>query len=153
MQLPDFIKRALAFFDKAEANLTAEQKLTQAQAKVAELEKAAIDAKAAHESALKEVQGKLDTANELIKAADKQIVDLKAEVEKEKKRANETIAGQGLPAGSTPAGEPAAGGPGAPAKSLVEQLEAITEPKAKAEFIKKNFGALLKQAQTGLKKS
>ena len=39
MQLPDFIKRALAYFEKAEANLTAEQKLATAQARVSELEK------------------------------------------------------------------------------------------------------------------
>src|SRR5712672_1962195 len=98
MQLPDFIKRALAFFDKAEANLTAEQKLSQAQAKITELENAANTAKATHESALKEVQGKLDAANEATKAKDEEIKNLKAGVEKEKKRANETLAAAGMPA-------------------------------------------------------
>ena len=151
MQLPDFIKRALAFFDKAEANLTAEQKLTQAQARVAELEKAATEAKAGHESALADLQGKLSTALNDIATKATEITALKAEVEKEKKRANETLAATGLAAGTAPAAD-AAATPGAPAKSLVEQMEAISDPKAKAEFIQKNFAGLFKQAQAGLKK-
>lgn len=102
MQLPDFIKRALAFFDKAEANLSAidlaKKHVADLEADVAKSAKDLIDAQAS----LKDLQAKFDKATTDLAARDKQITALQADLAKEKARANATIAGQGLPVDQVP---------------------------------------------------
>lgn len=98
MQLPDFIKRALAFFDTAEAQLKASG---EAKTKIVELEKAnttLTGTLAERDGTIKGLQGKVTEHETTIK-------NLQGEVAKEKARANVTIAGQGLPADQTPAAE------------------------------------------------
>lgn len=98
MQLPDFIKRALAFFDTAEKQLKASG---DASAGVAELEKANKTLEgtvAERDTSIKDLQGKMTAAEGTIKT-------LQGDLAKEKARANTVIAGQGLPADQTPAAE------------------------------------------------
>jgi hypothetical protein len=104
----------------------------------------------ARDATIKELQAAAGTATTTLAAKDTEITTLKASVDTEKKLANEVLAAQGLPAGGAPAAE-AAGPAGAPAKSLVEQMEAITDPVEKSQFRSKNFNALLKQGQALLR--
>ncbi len=106
MQLPDFIKRALAFFDKAEEQLKAG---ADAAAKISSLEKDKTDAAAT----IKDLRAELQKAKDDLKAATDKIGELEGKVAKEKTKAETVIAGQGLPAGQVPAAETAKGGAGA----------------------------------------
>lgn len=110
MQLPDFIKRALAFFDKAEAEFKSSDA---AKTKITELEQALAKANTTtseRDATIKDLQGKVTKAEADVTTHAATITDLKGQVAKEKGKANATIAGQGLPADQVPAAETDAGG-------------------------------------------
>jgi hypothetical protein len=102
MQLPEFISKALAFFQKAEANLTAEQELGKARLELKTVSDKATADIAALNSTIKDLQATVTTHETSIKAKDTIITTLKAAVETEKKKANAVIAGQGVPADAVP---------------------------------------------------
>src|SRR5690348_17217135 len=113
MQLPDFIKRMLGFAEKVEANLSAEKDLNTARARVAELEGQSAKAKsdlAERDTAITTHAATIADLNTKITAKDQEIASLKTEVANEKKRANDTLAAQGLPPELVPAAETSAGG-------------------------------------------
>ena len=102
MQLPQFITRALAFFDRAESHMnqaaTAATELTTAKARIAELEKAA--------------GATTKTISDLTARAEKaegEVTQLKGDLAKEQKRANAVIAGQGVPLETVPPADPNGG--------------------------------------------
>lgn len=115
MKLPQFIARALSFFESAEtrlANLEAKTKKNKDNEDDEE-DDDEMDAR------VTELQGQLATAQtrltELqgqVSAKDTEITKLKQDVETEKKRAHKTIAGQGLNPDLVPPVEPAAAVPG-----------------------------------------
>jgi chromosome segregation ATPase len=139
MQLPDFINRALAFFQKAEANLTAEQELAQAKAKVVSLDAEIVTLKeklTGAESQAKELTAKLEPQAV-------RITQLEADIEKEKSKATETLAGLGVKPENIPA--PAAGTQATesePGKELVDKFLAIKDPGEKTLFFRKNEKAI-----------
>jgi hypothetical protein len=127
MQLPDFIKRMLAFADKAETNLTAAAELSKAQEKVSELQgqiTLQVGKITALEASSAEQLGLLQKANADIKVKDAKIVELQAAVTKADNKANETIAAQGLPVDQVPNAEAGKAGGAAP-KTLLEQYNAL----------------------------
>lgn len=135
MQLPDFIKRALAFFDKAEANLSA---IDLAKKHVADLE--ASVAKSAKD--LADVQGQLAKATTDLAARDKQISALQADLAKEKARANATIAGQGLPAEQVPPAD-ANNAPGESAWDKYQRLIAQGKSREAGQFWAEKAGEIM----------
>jgi hypothetical protein len=139
MQLPEFISKALAFFQKAEANLTAEQELVKAKARVIELEAGA----SASTAKVTELQGQLTIANTTITAKDTEITTLKAEVEKEKKRANGVIAGQGIAADAVPEAKADAGGAGTETAWATYNRLLASDPRAAGEYYMANAAKIL----------
>lgn len=105
MQLPDFIKRSLSFFEKAEEQFKASEA---SKTKISELEKAAEKSAtdlAAAQASVKDLQAKVDKAEADVKAKEAEIAKLKGEAVKEKGRTNATIAGQGVPVEQLPKSE------------------------------------------------
>src|SRR5438034_632199 len=101
LALPDFIKRAVAFFDKADANLTATESLTAADAKIAalEFENAKLKVSATESDAkLTALTGEVETAKADLLAKETEVTTLKAELVTAKGTANAVIASQGLAA-------------------------------------------------------
>ena len=142
----------LGFADKVEAALpnaaevaTLKNDLTQAAGKIVELEGAAKTATAtieARDASILDLQGQVTAANELVKAKDAEIATLKADNAKEKGKANETIAAQGLSAEQLPAAQPAANA----GTDLVAQYDAIKDPVEKAKFRAQHMNAMFKAA-------
>jgi hypothetical protein len=140
MQLPDFIKRAAAFFDKADANLTAETKLTEANARITQLETDLVAAQTSAKDAtnataqVTTLTTERDTARAEVATHAATITDLTAKLEAANRKAGEVLAAQGLPADSLPttSPNPAAGGSVTdPVAKLREKLVASTDPKEK----------------------
>jgi TolA-binding protein len=106
MQLPQFIARMLGFAEKVEADLAATKELETVKARIQALEaevltckKAATDAIAERDALnvkLTDLQGKLTARNG-------EIATLTAQVAAEKKRANDTLASQGISTEQLPA--------------------------------------------------
>lgn len=148
MQLADFIKRALGFFDRAETNLTAADELKKAQARVLELE-----------GQLAGTAGLRDRAEKAEKAAtekDGEIANLKTEIAKlkadlvtEKNKANATIAGQGLELHALPAAEPAAGGPAGETAWAKYQRLLSEDPRKAGEFWAQSADQIIKSRIEG----
>ena len=130
----------------AEERINFEKRLSDAEAAVTGQADASAKAIADKDAAIKDLEGKLKAAEDKAGSQASTIKDLEGKVEAGLKKANEVIAAQGLPAGSAPAGEVNAQ-PGTAAKSLLDQLNAITDPKERSAFIEKNFDALYKSAQ------
>jgi regulator of replication initiation timing len=153
MQLPDFIKRAIAFFDKAEANLSAEQQVADLKKQIKELGEhngRLVQETNAATVEIDRLKGELAKSQEQVNTKAGEIKTLQSALDAEKKKANETLAAQGLPAGTVPAAEPAAS-PGAATQDLLAQFENITDPRQRSEFIQKHSSAMLKLAQSRLK--
>ena len=120
LALPDFIKRAVAFFDKADANLTATELLATATAKITALEKELSDLKASSSQftvQITDLNAKLETAQAEVNAKGTEVKNLQAELATAKGTANAVIASQGLAAEKLPALDPDAHA-GAAAKTL-----------------------------------
>jgi hypothetical protein len=137
------MERALAFFGKAEANLTAEALLTAATSKIATLEKELSDLKAStaiSEAASTKLTTDLATAN-------KSITDLTAQLATEKTKAADILAGQGIAIDILPA----AGADGGKAKGTTEHAadkyaRLLSEGKAReaGEFYAANSAEIFK---------
>jgi septal ring factor EnvC (AmiA/AmiB activator) len=147
MQLPDFIKQALAFFSKAESHFTAEEKLKAAESalalsgqKVTEL----TSAKDALETQLAEVKGSLQAAQTELTQKAGEITILQGQVADEKKRANEVLARQGLSLEELPAAESkeTPGGSGETAWAKYYRLLG-SNPTEAGEFYAKNADKIL----------
>jgi uncharacterized coiled-coil protein SlyX len=153
MQLPDFIKRALTFFEKAEANLTAEQQLSQAQTKVAELEGQATKDKGAIEAlnaTIKDLQGKLETAQNEVNAKGTEIKTCRRKSKRKRSaRTKPSPPRDCRPAELLPQIRPQRRERAL--KSLIDQMNAITNPRDKSAFIQKHYAALFGAAQQGLR--
>src|SRR5438034_672650 len=116
LALPDFIKRAAAYFDKADANLTASEALATANAKITAL------------------TGQVTTAQTALATKDTELKNAQAALEAEKRKTVEVLAGQGLPPGDLPASETNANTGGAPTDAVTklrDQLSASTDPQEK----------------------
>ena len=139
MQLPQFIARALAFFDKAESNLKAEAGLAAARAQVTELEAALAGATADNAAA----ETNLTAARAGLAAATAKVTDLEAKLAAERGRANSVIANQGLPADVIPPADQAGQAqPKETAWSKYNRLM-IENPRAAGEFYTLNAKAIL----------
>jgi len=106
MHLPAFIAKAISFFDSAESKLDAlsksQSEITDLRAQIAALkEKAAsFDAeKGALAAQIAELQASAKTASD---AHAKELADLNAKLTTESRKANDVIAGQGIPAENIP---------------------------------------------------
>jgi hypothetical protein len=141
MQLPEFISKALAFFQKAEANLTAEQELAKARSRIVELE-ASADTVDGLKARILELETAATASAATLKERDTEIATLKASVETEKGKTTDTLSGMGVRPDTIPgAGAPAAGAD--TGKSLVDQMNAIKDPSARTAFYRKNREGLL----------
>lgn len=147
MQLPQFIQRAISFFDKAEANLTAAQQLTQALAKITEHEGTIaghVKTIGERDSKITELNGKITEA--ATKMAEKE-TSAKAELEAEKKRTEEVLAGMGVDPKTIPAGKPDAG---AASEGLWSKLDKLKGEEKRA-FRLANWAALQATPRPGAK--
>ncbi len=143
MQLPQFIQRALGFFDKAEANLTAANELAAANAKILSLEgelRADNDEITKKAFANAELQVALEKAQGEVNAKGAAVAKLIADLEAEQKRTEETLAGMGVDPKRIPAkkDEPTNGGGKG---SIIEQHDAIKDATVRMEFYRKNRAA------------
>jgi hypothetical protein len=139
MQLPIFISRALSFFDKAEANLTAEAKLTTALASIAEFTSANAKLGAEITKLTGENAALVTQVADLKASGVKAATDADAAIKVEQQKTTETLAGLGLDPAKIPAkavGEPAVKG------DLVAQYNAMTDPQAKVLFYRANKAAI-----------
>ena len=135
LALPDFIKRAVAFFDKADANLTATEQLTQANARIATLEKELSDAQAASSQftvQITDLNAKLETAQAEVNAKGTEVKNLQAELATAKGTANAVIAAQGLAAEKLPALDPDAHAGGAAGSKTLTLTERCLAANSKA---------------------
>jgi septal ring factor EnvC (AmiA/AmiB activator) len=154
MQLPDFIKRMLGFAEKVEANLTASTELTAAKARVTELEgqvKTANDKIKEHETTIAANTAKISELEASGKAKDTQISDLTGQVATEKKRANETLAAQGLSPENIPAAETATGGEAGKGSAWDKYCALLSNPKTQREaskFYGENADAIIKSRKS-----
>lgn len=97
--LPDFMARMFGFADKVEANLTAETKLAEANARIAALEKENAEIKAADVSNLSKIDALIVERDNLKADLDKKNGELSkaaTALSEAKATANAVIAGQGL---------------------------------------------------------
>jgi hypothetical protein len=186
MRLPDFITRAIAFFDSAESRLA---KLETAQTPEAscsacegsgkcdacegsgKMENAECEAcegsghcdgcqgqktakaqmsRAAEvnktlQALVSGLQKQCADSSALLETAKAEVVTLTAALATEKKRANETIAAQGLPLNQVPASSPSAELPGQAAQNPWEKYQALlaSNPRAAGEFWRTNADAIL----------
>lgn len=139
MQLPEFISRAIAFFQKAEQNLTAAQELATAQTRILELE-ASAKTITGLEATIKELQASAVTAATTNATLDTSLAALTTDLVAANAKVTETLAGLGVKPETIPAaGAPAAGA--AAGKSLMDQMTAITDPTARTIFYRKNKAA------------
>ena len=107
LSLPDFIKEAVGWFratdNKLDALAKAGAEADMLRASIAQLTAQNDALSKQHSELVKSYQGEVLSAASLAK----EVETLKASVESERKRANEVIAGQGLPADSIPSASPA----------------------------------------------
>lgn len=149
MQLPDFIKRMLGFAEKVEANLSAENDLKTSRARVTELEGQLAKANSDLAERDKNLRHHAETIADLntkLTTKDQEIGNLKGEVEKEKKRANDTLAAQGLAPEMIPAAETGAAG-GAKESAWDKYCKLLEKPSTAREagrFYAENTEAIFK---------
>lgn len=146
MKLPDFITRALSFFDKAE---------TQFQTKISELEKAnqALSGSVAKlEATIKELNGTIAERDASIKdlngevaAHEATIKGLQGNVQTEKSKANIVIANQGIDPNQVPAAETTAGAKGGDGESAWDKYNRLlaTDARAAGAFYAANADKIL----------
>jgi len=126
MQLPQFIQRMLGFVEKAEKNLTAEERLATV---LKDLEAAKASLVTANETSAKA----LADVKAALEAKEGEIATLKAAIDTEKGRANQTIAAQGVPADLLPAAEAGKGTQGETAYVVYHRLLA-EDPQAAGAY-------------------
>jgi hypothetical protein len=124
MQLPDFISRAVGFFTKIETRIDSELAAANSrnEALTADLQQCTLTIKELR-GALETVDAERSAAAEVaakLTEAQTEIERLKAEVEAERIRANETIAAQGLPHDAVPAATTSTVAPGEGHKTVAE---------------------------------
>ena len=144
--LPDFIKRSLAFFDKAEANLTASEQLASAQSRVAALEAELETARAAatgFEVTIRTLTGDLEAKSDEAKK-------LQEQLDAALGKANAVIGSQGLPIDQLPVTSPNASVTGATTSPLNDLRRQLAEADTPAEKfrISQAIRALLSPKQT-----
>lgn len=131
MNLAEFINRACSYFDKTESAIAASPEQA---AKIAELEVSLASAQA---DALASVALRAELEAKLT-AKDAEITALKASVEAEKKRTDETLAAMGVPAKDIPIqAQPAA-------EDVLAKFAAIADPFERAAFWNANKAAITK---------
>jgi chromosome segregation ATPase len=99
----------MAFFGKAEANFTATELLTAANARIAALEAEVATLKSASsdfEAKITVLTGEVSTAQAAVTAKDTELKNVQAQLAAAQTRANDVIAGQGLAADQLPAAAP-----------------------------------------------
>lgn len=137
LALPDFIKRAVAYFDKADANLTASEQLTAANAKIAALETELATLKAASTDFTVKITAlstEVETSKSALAAKDTELKNAQTQIETEKRRALDVLAAQGIAPDALPATTPNESTAGAqldPVSKLRAQLEASTDAQEK----------------------
>ena len=140
MQLAQFIQRALDFFSKSEANLTAASELQNLRNEKGALEKDLAAAKALtveRDGKITELQGALEKAQGEVNAKGTEIAGLKTELEAEKARTDETLAGMGIDAKRIPIKIEDKKEKG----DVIAQHDAIADPVKRMAFYRKNKAA------------
>ncbi len=140
MQLPQFIARMLGFADKVEASLVAIKELETVKARVKQLEDENATSKQAATDAIAkrdELAAKVTELEGKLTVKDGEIAALTAAVAAEKKRANDTLAAQGITQDSLPAaGVGDAGGAGAGQETAWNKYQRLlaTNPREAGAF-------------------
>lgn len=138
------IKALLGFAEKAQTKLDA---LTASQAEVNGLREQVTRLtaeKVTAEAAIARLSGELETAKTAATAQATEITTLKSSVETERKRANDVIAGQGLPADQLPAAAADDHGNSKKPKAVTKYNELrATNPRAAGQFYLENSTAIL----------
>ena len=122
------MERALAFFGKAEANLTATEALTAANARIVTLEAEA----ATHATQLGNQAAQIATLTAEVAAKDSEITTLKADLATAKGTANAVIASQGLAAESLPPLDPRSDKTDPKTLTLTERCQAAAKTNGSA---------------------
>ncbi len=141
MQLPDFIKRAAAFFDKAELNLQAEHDLATAKASLNSIntDLAARDTEITSLKAqIAASAEKITTLEASAAASSSKVVELESAVKLESNRANEVLAGQGIALDQVPAATVAQPGTATESAWSTYQRLISTNPRAAGQFYKEH---------------
>jgi len=106
MHLPAFIAKAISFFDSAESKLDAlsksQSEITDLRAQVSALSEKASGFEAERNALAKEVDDLNDFAKTTSEAHANEIAGLNAKLTAESRKANDVIAGQGIPAENIP---------------------------------------------------
>jgi len=106
MHLPAFIAKAISFFDSAESKLDAlsksQSEIADLRARISALQETASDFEVKNNALIEQLDDLKASAKTASDAHAKELADLNAKIATESRKANDVIAGQGIPAENIP---------------------------------------------------